>query len=206
MVTFRGGTHIGWVNASWPFASLSAGPDLLTLKVLLLGTYTFRPEEVVSIERKTILPILGWGVRINHVKPDCAEKVIFWCLGSPDAVLRGIQGAGFQPKSTQPLQSLSRTVPLRWPSVGVVIVLWNALIGFDLWQTRQPGLGALAALFVLFFVSTGVWWLPPVRWAVMKPGRNPSELRPLFNRLAVISGFVLVAFSIPGVTGSFKSR
>ena len=149
---------------------------------------------------------VGWGVRINHLKADYPEKVIFWCLGSPDTVLRGIQSAGFQPKSPHPVQSVSRTFPLRWASVAVVIILWNALIGFDLWQTPHPGLGVLAALGVLFFGSTGVWWLPPVRWAIMKPGRSPSEIRPLFNLLSLVSGFMLVIFGFLFATGSFEPK
>jgi hypothetical protein len=203
-VSFRGGAHIGKINASWPFASLSAGPDGLTLRVLFFGAYAFRPEEVVKVERYTILPIVGWGVRIHHLKADYPEKMIFWCLGSPDSVLRGIESAGFQPKSPPGIVPSLRTSPVRWVTIVLGIILWNALIGFDLWQTRRPGLGAFVALSLVFFGSTAVWWLLPVRWAVMKPGRSPQEIRHWLNLLTLVSGFMLAVFGLMFFTGDMK--
>ena len=95
-----GGARVGWTNASWPLARLSADRDRLTISIRLLGTYSFVPEEVSAIERYVMIPVLGWGVRIRHCKADCPERVIFWCLGNPDTALKGIREAGFLPGAT----------------------------------------------------------------------------------------------------------
>ena len=63
-VAFRGGSRIGWVNASWPFAKLTSNAGRLTLSSL--GTYEFTPGQVVSLERQGAVPFLYNGLRINH--------------------------------------------------------------------------------------------------------------------------------------------
>lgn len=93
--TKTGGARIGWTNATWPLAKLSVTANKLTIQVKLLGTYTFAPEQISSIERYTIIPVLGWGIRIRHNVADYPEKIIFWCLGNPSSVLDGIRDVGF---------------------------------------------------------------------------------------------------------------
>jgi len=48
-VSFRGGARLGWANASWPLAKLTANSECLTLSSL--GRYEFTPSQVVEIER-----------------------------------------------------------------------------------------------------------------------------------------------------------
>jgi hypothetical protein len=94
--TKTGGASIGWMRrATWPFAELSATADKLTVEVSILGTYTFTSDQVLSVERYVIVPVLAWGVRIRHNLAEYPEKIIFWCLNNPDDVLNGIRNAGF---------------------------------------------------------------------------------------------------------------
>src|SRR5437764_14118003 len=44
--TWRGGARIGLMNATWPFAQLKVTPAQLVLRVVFLGTYIFKPEQV----------------------------------------------------------------------------------------------------------------------------------------------------------------
>src|SRR5687767_2880235 len=95
--TTTGGARVGWANATWPLARLWVTPDSLTISVRLLGTYSFTPEQVSAVERYTLIPVLGWGIQIRHCKADYPQQVIFWCLGTPEILLRGIRDAGFSP-------------------------------------------------------------------------------------------------------------
>lgn len=100
--TTTGGARLGWINATWPLAQLSATPDKLTISIRLLGTYSFAPDQVSAITRYVMVPVLGWGIRIHHCNADCPHHVIFWCLGSPDTLLRGIRDSGFLPIASCP--------------------------------------------------------------------------------------------------------
>jgi hypothetical protein len=94
--TKTGGARIDFANATWPFAKISIVENELILKVIWLGTYTFTPEQIYSIEQYTMIPFLGWGIRIQHNVANYPEKIIFWCLGgNPSNVLDRIRNAGF---------------------------------------------------------------------------------------------------------------
>jgi hypothetical protein len=47
--TWRGGARIGLMNATWPFAVLKVNSERIVLDVVILGTYTFRPDQVVKL-------------------------------------------------------------------------------------------------------------------------------------------------------------
>jgi hypothetical protein len=201
-VSFRGGAQIGWINATWPFGSLEASASELTFRVFPYGTYTFHPNDVVRMDRYTVIPVLGWGVRIHHVRADYPARMIFWCLGSPERVLKRIAETGFhaQAKSAEP--PARRTMPVRWISLVLGILIWNACCLIDFLRHRRPGLGAVLGLSFVLFVSTGLWWLRPLQWAVMKPGRSPREIRQWLMLLALVSALLLTLFSITHFMGT----
>ena len=97
--SFRGGARIGRVNASWPFARLTARRDVL--RIASLGSYAFTPSEVVSLDACPSRLFLSSGILIRHNRPDCPATVIFWCMGKPARVLAAIRDVGFVP-SGQP--------------------------------------------------------------------------------------------------------
>jgi hypothetical protein len=94
--TWRGGARIGLINATWPFASLQIAQEKMILRVFILGTYVFKPEDVVAVEPYGIIPIAGKGVRIRHRVPNYPEKIIFWrlCI-NPQPIVDRIRQFGF---------------------------------------------------------------------------------------------------------------
>src|SRR5947209_164855 len=99
-ISMTGGAQIGWVNASWPLARLSATTDRLSITARLLGTYGFAPEQVSAIERHVLIPVLAWGVRVRHQVPEYPQRIIFWSFANPDAVVREIRYSGFVPAAS----------------------------------------------------------------------------------------------------------
>jgi hypothetical protein len=75
-----GGARIGLMNATWPFARLKVTREQLVLKVVFLGTYVFRPEQVTKVEPYGLIPFAGKGIRIHHQVMGYPEKIIFWYL------------------------------------------------------------------------------------------------------------------------------
>ena len=125
-VSFTGGARIGWVNASYPFAKLSCSRERLMLASL--GTYEFTPDQVVSFGTYGSIPLLANGLRINHNRLDYPEKVVFWCAGSRDKVLREVGRMGFAPRG-QPI-TRPKGFAFKWTVVIAFVVIWNL---------RQPG-------------------------------------------------------------------
>ena len=92
-----GGAGIGWVNASWPLATLHATQDRLNISALLLGSYEFSPSDVVALERYGFIPILARGVRIVHLKRNYPASIIFWTFGNPEKLIRKVRDTRFVP-------------------------------------------------------------------------------------------------------------
>lgn len=191
---------MGWTNATWPLAKLSATSDTLTIAARLLGTYSFTPEQVSSVERYSMIPVLGWGIQIRHCRTDYPQRIIFWCLGNPDTLLRDIREAGFRP--TAPPSPLAHTSgnPIRWSVILVTIVVWNAFFLLGLARSSisfpLPGPWALVALLFAFALSIGTLKSPRLQQCVLKPGREVGEIRPFLRLLAFVSGLILIIFSI----------
>src|SRR5262245_12783366 len=171
--TKTGGAQIGWVNASWPLARLGATSDRLTIEVSLLGSYTFTPEQVSAVERYVLIPVLAWGVRIRHRAPNCPERIIFWSLGDPDSVLRGIRDTGFVPAALVSISPVRRGIPVRWSAIIGAIIVWNAL--FTLLfiggghRGPTPNWLMVVPLFAAFGLSVATLISPSLQRLIMKP-------------------------------------
>ena len=202
----RGGARIGWVNYTWPLASLSVDTSSLTIVTTFfglfeMGRYSFRPDQVARIVRFGWLPIIGEGIRVHHTVADYPEKVVFWCR--PSAVLRGIASTGFPTtsESTDSVTSIpSRGFPLRiWPLV-IVVLLWNLLLGYEFFYRPMlaafPGTCTIAALSLVFVTSLAVLFSPSVQAIFLRPGRTIGEVRPMFLLVATIAGIMTVVFTV----------
>ncbi|MFT4176492.1 MAG: hypothetical protein QM627_07530 [Luteolibacter sp.] len=126
----RGGARIGWVNYSWPLASLDVDASRLTISTTFLGlfetgNYSFRSDQITRIQKFRWLPVFGEGIRIRHTVTGYPKKILFWCRSS--AVLPGIAATGFPTTAngaiaTELLQAPD--FPLRIWLVAIVVLLW----------------------------------------------------------------------------------
>ncbi|GAA0709569.1 hypothetical protein ISN75_01935 [Dyella marensis] len=196
-VSFTGGSRIGWVNASWPLATLTARAQ--ELKLSTLGTYTFTDQEVVSFELYGSIPILSSGIRINHNRLDYPEKVVFWCMGNREAVLDDIRSVGFRPQG----KAVERPsgFAFRWSAALLAIVVWNVLLLGDnqFHLASRPGLpGPLTvlALVSVFAVSSALPYSAGLQRAVLRPGRSINEITPYLRLLQLVTGLVSLGMGI----------
>jgi hypothetical protein len=173
------------------------------------GRHRLTCDQVVSIEPHGIIPVLGNGIRIRHTAPDVPEKIIFWC--NPDATLRAIASAGFIPAGkASELSSLgkSRGFPLRVVPILVVAAIWNALFMLQFSQadaiTAFPGPLTLVAVALLFGISAAALRLPGLQTRLLKAGRSFEEVRPVFLLLTVISGLMLLTFTLLTAARTFR--
>ncbi len=207
--TATGGARVGWTNATWPLAQLSATSDKLTISIRVLGTYNFAPDQVSAVERYVMIPVLGWGIRIHHCNADCPKRVIFWYLGNPDTVLRGIRDSGFLPVAPISASPYRRGIAMRWSAIIIAIAAWNALFFLGAGHTSgvpsHPGPLILAPLLFAFALSVGTLISPKLQRIILKPGRSVGEIRPFLRLLAFISGLLLVIISILLASGAFTN-
>jgi hypothetical protein len=206
--TRAGGARVGWVNASWPLARISATAERLSVSVSLLGTYTFSPEQVSAVERYGMIPVLASGIRVRHHVPDYPQGIIFWTLGNPEAVLGGIRDAGFIPAALVSTPPGRRGIPMRWSAMLAAIVAWNALcvlafggLGRDASVPEWPVLVPLVAAFAL---SLGILRSRTLQRLVLKPDRRVGEIRPFLRLLALVGGVLSVIFALLVATGAFR--
>jgi hypothetical protein len=80
-------------DISWPFASITVEPRLITINVF--GIETFTPEEVNAVQPLGGR-IFGRGIRIHYTKGKAARTVAsFYTLSSPTPLIEAIAAAGF---------------------------------------------------------------------------------------------------------------
>ena len=105
-----GGAYAGGINASWPFAKLTATSSYISLEIravapLVESQYTFPAESVIAVKRLIILPFLAWGIRIEHTVKSYPRRIVFWSLVNPSKVLAGFAEIGFEPRSNNALNA-----------------------------------------------------------------------------------------------------
>jgi hypothetical protein len=193
-IELRGGARIGWVNASLPFASMNVTSSRIILNATLLGKYEFRPEDVASIESVGSLPLIGRGIRIYHNRADYPAKIIFWTIKNPDTSIDEIRKIGFIPKGAVSAAVRDRGFPIRWQTIIIFIVLWNAFMLLDMFRggAFHPRLGrfALLATVLVFILSVAIWKSESVRKVIIAPGHKLEEIRPFLYLLAFVTGFL----------------
>jgi hypothetical protein len=191
-----GGARIGLMNATWPLASLSVTGEVIRLSVDFLGKYTFTPGQVVAISRYSAIPVLGWGIQIQHTCPDYPQHIVFWCLGDPDKLLAGIQATGFRAQA-QPVElPPPKPWPIRWQAFLLMILVWNGLFMLAIFdflvsaadRRSFPGPAGLLALGSLFVAALATLFYPPFQRFVLRPGRSVNEIRAPLNLILLISG------------------
>lgn len=188
-----GGARVGWLNWTWPFAHLTAKSDQLSLNVGFGSHYTFTPDTIAAIKPYTMIPVLGWGVRIEHCVPEYPASMIFWTLGSPQKLVEAILTTGFQ--SRAPLSAVPQRydLPVRWSAIILAIAVWNILF---ILGAAFPGPLTFVALGLLFATVLATRSLPAFQRLVLKPGRHVSEIRPALTFLMILSGLMFAMFAL----------
>lgn len=189
-VSFTGGSRVGWVNASFPFAKLSCNGQMLRLATL--GTYEFTAGQVVSFGTYGSIPLLANGLRIHHNRLDYPEKVVFWCMGSRDEVLRQIAQSGFRPQGQA--AERPRGFVFRWGAAAAFVLIWNllALVGWEhllyFPHARPSGVGTLLACGFAFAATTAVKGSPRIQRLVLAPGRSVGEVKGFLTLIQLLTG------------------
>jgi hypothetical protein len=196
-----GGARVGWFNATWPLAKLSATPEALRVSVMGFGNYQFTPDSVTEITRYTSIPVLGWGIQIHHRVPQYPARILFWCLGNPENLLEGIRASGFIPQgpASETISHAKRGFPFRWVPFIAVIAAWNILLIADVLSKpppTAPGPLSLLALALFFATAAAGLRFPAVQTFLLKPGRNIEEVRPLLRLLLLVSGVGFAGLSL----------
>ena len=196
-VSFRGGSRVGWVNASFPLARLVANRQKLTLSSL--GNYEFTPQQVVSFGTYGSIPFLANGLAIEHNRLDYPARMVFWCMGSRDRVLQEIRRVGFVPAGVA--VERPRGMPLRWSFVIGAVVVWNLLFLADFHgrfsgaaSPMPAGPGAVTALATAFLLATGIKWSTRLQHLALAPGHTLGEVRGVLTLLQLISGPMALGF------------
>ena len=196
-VSFRGGSRVGWVNASFPLARLVANRRRLTLSTL--GTYEFTPEQVVSFGTYGSIPFLANGLAIEHNRLDYPARMVFWCMGSREHVLEEIRRVGFVPAGVA--VERPRGMPFRWSFAIAAGLLWNLLflwdmVGFLLGGSRPipAGPGVVTALATAFLLATAIKSSTRMQHLALAPGHAIGEVRGMLTLLQLVSGAMGVAF------------
>ena len=199
-VSFRGGSRVGWVNASFPLARLVARRERLTLSSL--GTYEFTPEQVVSFGSYGSIPLLANGLAIEHNRLDYPARVVFWCMGSRERVREEIRRAGFVPAGVA--VERPRGMPFRWSFAIAAVVAWNTLFLIDWLHGFAPelpssgpsvGLGAVITLGSAFALATGVKVSPRLQRLALAPGHVLGEVRAMLTLLQLVTGPMALGFA-----------
>lgn len=195
-ISFRGGATIGWVHASWPLAKLTVHPNLLVLSGM--GRYEFTPSQVVSIEPYGSIPVLNWGIRINHNRTDCPTNIVFRCLGSRQRIFDAIEQGRFV-TSGKPAERPTG-FPVKWSVTIAAVALWNVLFyldgSFAAPGPHLPGVPALLGLFSVFAISTATKLFPSVQRIVLRDGHNLGEIREFLSLAQLVTGLLFFGFSV----------
>lgn len=205
-ISATGGIRVGWFGGSWPFATLRASANRLSLSCSFFGSWEFSPEEVVRLEAQRSLFGLSGGVRIVHAKPLYPNEIIFWCFGRPDPLIRRMGQVGFRPRPGAAQYAAAAQIaerernPIRWTFIIAFLAVWNGLLILD-WNApgydpHRPGPLSLLAVTLLVFTAFGLPRSSEIQALVLKPGRSVSEIFPFVRLAQMISGALLGAFGI----------
>lgn len=208
----RGGASLGWMNATWPLASLSVTRDELRIKAVLIPPYVFAPKDVVRIEPVGRIRYPASGLRIVHVRKDLPAKVVFWCTGSREQLAKDIVATGFKPAASERDLPVRSNMPFRWSFAIGVLLFWNVMFFLDLaglqllsgvpaselaFAGRHPlGVLSLTATVLITLLALALPHAPALQRLALKPEHDVAEVKALL-RLIVIIG-ALLALAVAG--------
>lgn len=211
--TFKltGGARIGLANATYPFADLYVDENTLKINASLVGNLVFQPQDIISIEPYTTIPLIGQGIKISHRVENYNPNVIFWTLKNPETVINEIKNTGFlENKNSTSIARDSKIIeqqiqggfPLKSFVPVFIIIAWNALFISDFFPIFRndtlpptfPGPGVCSALGLVFIFALFTLVSADFRRFILKDGRTFEDIKKLAIFIMIITGFMLTLF------------
>lgn len=200
-------------NATWPFATLNVTKERLDLNAAIFGNLVFKPEDVISIEPYSMIPIIGQGIKINHRISKYKDKVIFWTFKNPNEVIRQIKQTGFLDNPSGSFdKSDSKFIaerqkqggfPVKMPIAITLLVIWNVLFIMDFVSSTRSdlngfplGIGAISALGLVFLSCLITLISKRFRKLVLKEGRELKDISMFLYFLMFTSGFMMLTLLV----------
>lgn len=210
--TLTGGARIGRANATYPFAKLFVEKNILKINASLVGNLVFQPQDIISIEPYTMIPILGQGIKINHCIENYNPKVIFWTFKDPNFVINEIKKVGFLDNINSNISFCDAKIierqeqgsfPIKRSVAIIFIVLWNMFFLSDFLpfflQNKKEGIpigngvkiaiGLLLVTSILTSISVGF------RKIILKEGRDFNDIKKFVYFMILISGIMFLGFT-----------
>lgn len=210
--TLTGRARIGRANATYPFATLFVDKDVLKINASIVGNLVFQPQDIISIEPYSNIPILGQGIKINHRIESYNPKVIFWTFKDPSFVINEIKKVGFLDNINSKISFADTEIikrqqqggfPIKKPVAIIFTVLWNVLFLSDFLpfflQNRKEGIpignGVRMAIGLLFIASVLTLISDNFRKIILKEGRDFNDIKKFVYFIILISGVMLLTLT-----------
>jgi hypothetical protein len=204
----RTGGFLTPVGATAPYAKLRVNKKRLELTVPINSIeLVFQPKDIISLEPYTAIPLIGKGIKINHRVSSYHQKVIFWTLSDPKAIISKIEETGFLSNTSEEVDNTIferqkvGIFPLKKGFVILFAILWNIAIIHDLYLffTAKPygsrflfGNGVLIASILGLLGSLLVLAVPAIRKLVLKEGQDYDDVKKIiYNSIITFIFFIL---------------
>ncbi len=116
-ITLSGHTRVGFSSQQGGKAGITISKDMLVIRCL--GTYEFRPDQVVAFEPDG--PAwMSRGFRIQHNRADTPGGVYFSCSGGREAIVAALTQVGFV-RCGEPFTGMRRPGPMRLVFIAMAI-------------------------------------------------------------------------------------
>jgi len=92
----KGGAIIGFLQIRTPLANININENSLAISASVVGTYSFKPKDVVSIRGRRFF--FNRGISIKHINSAFPQRVIF-IPSTGDLKPEDIKNIGFIPQA-----------------------------------------------------------------------------------------------------------
>ena len=177
-------------------AKLQFSAEAITLSCTL-GSYTFSPEQVISLDAFGAIPLFGQGIRIRHNNAHLPTTIVFLCIFGRRRIFRALSGLGFRPCGQAGPRAGGMAVH---PGIGLGFVLvWIAQFALDhaygFSRPDAPGPFACAALLISAGFLAALRYSTRLQASVLRPGRQLAEIDLGLRLLLLLCGALMVIFA-----------
>jgi hypothetical protein len=146
-----GGARIGYFNASWPLATLSATSDRIGLSCVS-REFSFPKSSIRRLSRHR--GRFSSGLRIEHTVSSCPELVVFWTFGYK-TLKDGLENLGYEVGEAPAGAAVGGDAWVVWPLsfvplFGILFGIVAMARGLSSHTRRGTALAALGAAGIAF--------------------------------------------------------